>query len=48
MKLIGRSESDGLTCAGLAQHTMGESGSFPWVYILFRGDGIANAEQERL
>lgn len=48
MKLIGRSESDGLTCAGLAQHTMGESGSFPWVYILFRGDGIANAEQKRL
>ena len=40
------SESDGHTSFILAQHTTGGSGSFPWVYMLFKGD--ANAEQQGL
>jgi hypothetical protein len=44
MKPQERPESDGHTHFSLTQHTTGGSGSFPWVYILFGGDGIANAQ----
>jgi hypothetical protein len=42
------SESEGHTILILAQHTTGGNGSFPWVYMLFGGDGVANAEQQGL
>ena len=41
-----RERSDDIThYDNIAQHTTGE-GPFPWVYILFRGDGVANTEQQ--
>ena len=39
-------DSDGHTRLSLTQHVTGGNGSFPWVYILFGGDGVANAEQQ--
>ena len=41
-----RPESEGHKNFILAQHTTGGSGSFPWVYMLFDGDGDANEEQQ--
>lgn len=46
MKPREKPESDGHTSVILTQHTTGGSGSFPWVYMLFGGDGVANAEQQ--
>ena len=46
MKPRERPESDGHTRISLSQHVTGGNGSFPWVYILFEGDGIANAGQQ--
>jgi hypothetical protein len=48
LKLGERSESDCITRYDMTQHTTGEGGPFLWVYILFRGDGAANTEQQDL
>jgi hypothetical protein len=42
-----KSESDGHTSLIMAQHTTGGSGTFPWVYMLFGGDGLPAANAER-
>ena len=41
-------ESDGHTSLTLAQHTTGGSGSFPWVYMLFGDEGVANTQENGL
>ena len=38
---------DGHKSVNLAQHTTGGTGFFPWVYMLFQGDGVGIAEQQQ-
>ena len=45
---LGKKPESGLSLASMAQHTTGGAGSFPWVYMLFEGDSVANAEQQSL
>ena len=48
MKPRERPELDGHTNFILAQYTTGGTGSFPWVYMLFGDDGVADPEQQGL
>ena len=48
MKPREKPELDGHTSFILAQHTTGGSGSFPWVYMLFRDDGVADEQPKNL